>query len=80
MIAVVRGEAFMVDGVRDVLAGNATVGEMTVAFQDEDHCRQLLEALVWPRGRICPAYGYRCSTALAGRDIGRRRVPAFINV
>ena len=46
MIAVVRGEAFMVDGVRDVLAGIATVEKMTVAFQDEDHCRQLLEALV----------------------------------
>ena len=62
----------MVDGVRDVLAGIATVEKMTVAFQDEDHCRQLLEALVWPRGCICPACSYRCSTALAGRDIGWR--------
>ena len=68
----------MVDGVRDVLAGIATVEKMTVAFQDEDHCRQLLEALVWPRGRICPACSYRCSTALAGRDIGWRARPGLI--
>jgi hypothetical protein len=60
MIAAVRGEAFMADSVRDVLAGIATVGEMTAAFQGEDHCRWLLEATVWPRGRICPACGYRC--------------------
>jgi Transposase zinc-ribbon domain len=74
MIAAVREEALKADSVRDVLASIATVGEMTAAFQDEDHCRRLLEALVWPRGRICPACGYRCSTALARRDVGRSRI------
>jgi ISXO2-like transposase domain/Transposase zinc-ribbon domain len=77
MIAAVREEALMADSVRDVLAGIATVEEMTAAFQDEDHCRRLLEAMVWPRGRICPACGYRCSTALAGRDVGRQARPGL---
>jgi hypothetical protein len=38
----------MAEGVREVLAGIATVEDMIAAFQDEDHCRRLLEAMVWP--------------------------------
>jgi hypothetical protein len=64
-------------GVRDVLAGIATVGDMVAAFEDEDRCRRLLEAMVWPRGRLCPACGYKHSTALAGRDAGRRARPGL---
>lgn len=67
----------MVDSVRDVLAGIATVGDMACAFQDESQCRRVLEVIVWPRGRICPACGYRCSTALAGRDVGRQARPGL---
>jgi hypothetical protein len=67
----------MADSIRDVLAGIVTVGDMTTAFQDEDRCRRLVEAMVWPRGRICPACGYRCSTALAGRDVGRQARPGL---
>jgi transposase-like protein len=67
----------MVASVREVLAGIATVGDMTAAFQDEDRCRQLVEAMVWPRGRICPACGYQRSTALAGRDAGRQARPGL---
>ena len=33
--------------------------------------------MVWPRGRICPACGYRRSTALAGRDLGRQALPGL---
>ncbi len=62
----------MACGVREVLSGITTVDDMIAAFQDEDRCRRLLEAMVWPRGRICPACGYRRSTALAGRDLGRQ--------
>jgi Transposase zinc-ribbon domain len=47
------------DGVaRDILAGITTVRDMVEAFQDEDRCRRLLEAMIWPRGRLCPACGY----------------------
>ena len=67
----------MVDTVREVLTGIATVGDMTVAFQDEDRCRRLLEAMIWPRGRLCPACGYRYSAAVAGRDVGRRSRPGL---
>lgn len=59
------------------LAEIRTVAQMTEAFRDEDRCRQLLEAMVWPRGRICPACGYRRSVALAGRDVGRRARPGL---
>jgi transposase-like protein len=59
------------------LAAIKTVAEMTEAFQDEGQCRQLLEAMVWPQGRICPACGYRHSIALAGRDVGRRARPGL---
>jgi hypothetical protein len=37
------------------LAEIATVGDMVEAFSDEDRCRWFLEAMVWPRGRICPS-------------------------
>ena len=67
----------MVGGARAVLAGIRTVADMVAAFEDEDRCRRLLEAMVWPRGRICPACGYRRSTALAGRDVGRRARPGL---
>ena len=33
----------------------------------------MVEALVWPSGRVCPACGYKRSIALAGRDMGRYR-------
>jgi transposase-like protein len=46
---------------------------MIVAFRDEEHCRRLLEGMVWPDGRICPACGYKRSIAIAGRDTGKRR-------
>ena len=70
----------MAGGTREVLSGIATVSDMVVAFQDEDRCRRLLEAMVWPRGRICPACGYRLSIALAGRDLGRASTPWPVSV
>ena len=63
--------------VREVLTGITTVGDIVAAFEDEDRCRRLLEAMIWPRGRICPACGYRNSTSLAGRDVGRRARPGL---
>jgi transposase-like protein len=60
-------------GVREVLLGIRTVAEMVEAFRDEEECRRLLEAMVWPNGRACPACGYKRSIALAGRDMGRYR-------
>ena len=71
------GMAQVVDTVRDVLTGITTVTEMVAAFRDEERCRRLLEAMIWPRGRICPACGCRSSTALAGRDAGRRARPGL---
>ena len=56
-----------------ILSGVRTVDDMVVAFSDGGRCRRLLEAMVWPAGRICPACGYRHSIALAGRDRGRFR-------
>jgi hypothetical protein len=52
--------------VREALLGITTVWDMVRAFQDEDRCRKLLEAMVWPKGRICPACGFRRSIALVG--------------
>lgn len=63
--------------VRDVLAAIGTVGDMVGAFADEGRCRRLLEALIWPRGRLCPGCGCRDSTAIAGRDVGRRVRPGL---
>jgi Transposase zinc-ribbon domain len=56
-----------------MLALIRTVAQMVEAFCDEERCRRLVEALVWPNGRICPACGYKRSIALAGRDMGRYR-------
>ncbi|RAZ93064.1 IS1595 family transposase [Mesorhizobium hawassense] len=55
------------------LSNIRTVEDMIAAFRDEDHCRRLLESMVWPDGRICPACGYKRSIAIAGRDTGKRR-------
>jgi len=52
------------------LAAIKTAADMAEAFTDEGRCRSLMEAMVWPRGRLCPACGYRYSTALAGRRPG----------
>ena len=63
----------MVGVAREVLLGIHTVAEMIKAFDDEERCRRLLEAMVWPHGRVCPACGYKRSIALAGRDMGQYR-------
>jgi Transposase zinc-ribbon domain len=63
----------MSEMVRAVRSGIQTVEEMIAAFSDKQQCRRLLETMVWPKGRICPACGYKSSTAIAGRDMGRRR-------
>src|SRR6516164_5610033 len=63
----------MSEAVRAVLSGIQTVDDMIAAFSDEQQCRRLLEAMVRPNGRICPACGYKRSIAIAGRDMGRRR-------
>jgi hypothetical protein len=58
--------------VREVLARITTVPDMVRAIENESHCRYLLEAMVWPKGRIFPACGYRRSIALTSRNNGRR--------
>ncbi len=58
--------------VLEELAEIKTLAQATAAFGDEGRCRRLVEAMVWPRGRICPACGCKRSIALAGRDVGRR--------
>jgi Transposase zinc-ribbon domain len=58
--------------VRQVLLGIRTVAEMIEGFGDEERRRRLLETMVWPNGRVCPACGYKRSIALAGRDMGCR--------
>jgi transposase-like protein len=63
----------MPDGLHASLSDIRTVEDMVTAFRDEGHCRRLLESMVWPNGRICPACGYKRSIALAGRDTGKRR-------
>src|SRR5215469_8044355 len=63
----------MTGAVREVLLGIRTVAEMIEAFRDEERCRRLVEALVWPNGRVCPACGYKRSIALAGRDMSQYR-------
>ncbi len=60
-----------------ILSGISTMRDMTRAFQDEGRCRRLLEAMIWPNGRICPACGFRKSVALAGRDLGKRARPGL---
>lgn len=63
--------------VSSVLSRIRTVADMTTAFSDESHCRQLFESMVWPRGRLCPRCGYRHSTALPDRDEGGRSRPGL---
>ena len=63
----------MSGALREVLLGIRTIAEMIEAFRDEERCRRLLEAMIWPHGRVCPACGYKRSIALAGRDMGRSR-------
>ena len=63
----------MSEALVTALSGIQTVEDMVVAFNDEGRCRRLLETMVWPAGRICPACGYRHSIALAGRDSGKFR-------
>ncbi len=58
--------------VGELLSRVTTVSDMTRAFQEEEHCRRLLEAMVWPNGRLCPACGYRRSIALMGRGNGKQ--------
>lgn len=56
-----------------LLSGIRTVDDMVEAFSDEARCRRILEAMVWPNGRLCPACGYKHSIAIAGRDMGNYR-------
>ncbi len=58
--------------VGEILSRVTTVSDMIRAFQDEDHCRRVLEALVWPNGRRCPACGYRRAIVLMGRENAKR--------
>ena len=67
----------MAEDVLALLSRITTVCEMTQAFSDEDRCRRLVEAMVWPRGRICPACGYRRSTSIPGRDWGKTKRPGL---
>jgi hypothetical protein len=60
-----------------MLAEIATVSDMVAAFRDEERCRRLVEAMIWPRGRLCPKCGCRDSIALAGRDVGRKARPGL---
>jgi hypothetical protein len=55
-----------------------TAEDMIVAFRDEEQCRRLLESMVWPAGRVCPACGYKRSIAIAGRDTGKRRALSML--
>jgi transposase-like protein len=55
------------------LSNIRTVEDMVAAFRDEEHCRHLLECMIWRDGRVCPACGYKRSIAIAGRDMGKRR-------
>jgi transposase-like protein len=63
----------MTEALLAALSGIRTVEDMVDGFADEERCRRLLEAMVWPTGRVCPACGYRHSIALAGRDMGKFR-------
>jgi transposase-like protein len=63
--------------VFSILSNISTVRDMTTAFRDEDRCRRMLEEMVWPTGRICPACGFRKSIALAGREQGKRARPGL---
>lgn len=63
--------------IREILGQIATVQDMVIAFKDEGRCRRILEAVVWPSGRICPGCGYRLSTTITGRDKGKTARPGL---
>jgi transposase-like protein len=63
--------------VGEILSRVTTVSDMIRAFQEENHCRRLLEAMVWPHGRICPSCGYRRSIVLTDRESGKRARPGL---
>jgi hypothetical protein len=63
--------------VCEMLAEITAVSDMVAAFRDEERCRRLVEAMIWPRGRLCPKCGCRDSIALAGRDVGRKARPGL---
>ncbi len=67
----------MAGQLQEALSEIHTVAHMTVAFADERRCRELLEQLAWPKGRICPFCGFRRSTLLVGRDSGHRARPGL---
>ncbi len=63
----------MIIDLFDELSKIHTIDDMLSAFQDEEHCRYLIENLVWPTGRICPCCGFRRSLMIRGRDMGKKR-------
>lgn len=63
----------MSEAVHLTLSSIRTVDDMVTAFADEERCRRLLEAMIWPDGRACPACQSKRSIALAGRDTGKHR-------
>ena len=63
----------MISDLFDELSNIHTIDDMYHAFQDEEHCRYLMENLVWPTGRICPCCGFRRSIMICGRDMGKKR-------
>jgi hypothetical protein len=67
----------MADLLREHLSRIRTARDMIKAFGDERRCRAMLEAMVWPRGRLCPFCGYRRSVPVAGRDAGGRARPGL---
>jgi len=70
----------MSEAVHLTLSSIRTVDDMVTAFGDEERCRRLLEAMIWPDGRACPACGSKRSIALAGRDTGKHRArPGLYN-
>jgi transposase-like protein len=50
-----------------------TLDEMTAAFADEDRCRDVLEALVWPNGAVCPFCSGRNGRRRGGQDHAKGR-------
>lgn len=54
-----------------------TVNQMVAAFADEENCRRILEDMVWPKGRFCPHCGSLRTTAIAGRDVGKKARPGL---
>lgn len=61
------------------LADIETLADLGVHLGDEDRCHRLMEAIVWPHGRVCPLCGCPRSTELAARD-GRQPVYQCANL